>query len=224
MAQPDGGTPWFRRFLAWLVGGGFAGGSASPSDRSTWEIDTMEESQAAIAVLGAGCFWCVEAVYLDLDGVLSVKSGYAGGHTENPSYRQVCTGGTGHAEVVRIAYDPARLSYADLLRVFFTIHDPTTLNRQGADVGTQYRSSIMTGNEEEARIAHEVLAEIEAAGLYPGKIVTEIVPLKTFYPAEDEHDNYFARNPGSGYCQVVVAPKVRKFRKTFADRLKAQAA
>jgi peptide-methionine (S)-S-oxide reductase len=184
----------------------------------------MEESQAAIAVLGAGCFWCVEAVYLDLDGVISVKSGYAGGHTENPSYRQVCTGGTGHAEVVRIAYDPARLSYADLLRVFFTIHDPTTLNRQGADVGTQYRSSIMTANEEEARIAHEVLAEIEAAGLYPGKIVTEIVPLKTFYPAEDEHDDYFARNPGSGYCQVVVAPKVRKFRKAFANRLKAQAA
>jgi peptide-methionine (S)-S-oxide reductase len=155
---------------------------------------------------------------------LSVKSGYAGGHTPSPGYRQVCTGSTGHAEVIRITYDSARLAYADLLRVFFTIHDPTTLNRQGADVGTQYRSVILTASEAEAQIAREVMAEVEAAGLYDRKLVTQIAPLETFYPAEDEHDDYFVRNPGSGYCQAVVAPKVRKFRKQFADRLKAHAA
>ena len=184
----------------------------------------MNETGLAIAVLGAGCFWCTEAVYLELDGVRSVKSGYAGGHTENPRYKDICRGDTGHAEVVRIAYDPNRLAYADLLRVFFTIHDPTTLNRQGNDVGTQYRSVIMTANQDEDRIAREVMAEIAASGLFDAKIVTEIVPLDRFYPAEDEHDDYFTRNPGSGYCQVVVAPKVRKFRKQFADRLKAKAA
>ena len=184
----------------------------------------MDETGLKVAVLGGGCFWCVEAVYRDLDGVRAVKSGYAGGHTEHPRYKDVCRGDTGHAEVVRIAYDPRVLSYADLLRVFFTIHDPTTLNKQGADVGTQYRSVILTSDEDEVRIAREVMAEITAAGLYDRKLVTEIAPLETFYPAEDEHDDYFARNPGIGYCQVVVAPKVRKFRKEFANRLKAQAA
>ncbi len=184
----------------------------------------MLEKNAAVAVLGGGCFWCVEAVYRDLDGVLSVKSGYAGGQTENPRYREVCDGGTGHAEVVRVAYDPAKLSYADVLRVFFTIHDPTTLNYQGNDVGTQYRSVILTGSDDEARIAREIMAEISAQGLYDKPLVTEISPLTQFWPAEDEHDDYFAQNPGSGYCQVVVAPKVRKFRKQFADRLKKQAA
>ncbi len=184
----------------------------------------MEQTNTATAVLGGGCFWCVEAVYRELAGVISVKSGYAGGRTENPTYRQVCTGSTGHAEVVQIAYDPAILAYADLLRIFFTIHDPTTLNRQGADVGTQYRSVIVTASEDEARIAREVMAEITEASLYDARLVTEIAPLQTFYPAEDEHDDYFARNPGSGYCQAVVAPKVRKFRKQFADRLKAHAA
>jgi peptide-methionine (S)-S-oxide reductase len=177
-----------------------------------------------VAVLGGGCFWCVEAVYRDLAGVLDVKSGYAGGTTPNPTYKQVCTGNTGHAEVVQLTYDPSAISYADLLRVFFTIHDPTTLNRQGADVGTQYRSVIFAGNEEEARVARDVMAEITAAGVFGSKLVTEIARLEKFYPAEDEHDDYFNRNPGSGYCQVVVAPKVRKFRKQFADRLKAKAA
>lgn len=176
------------------------------------------------AILGAGCFWCVEAVFLDLDGVLSVKSGYAGGSVPDPTYRQVCTGSTGHAEVVRVEYDPSRLSYADLLRVFFTIHDPTTLNKQGADVGTQYRSVIFAATEEETATARAVMAEIGAAGLFDAKLVTEIAGGTVFYPAEDEHDDYFNRNPGSGYCQVVVAPKVRKFRKEFADRLKAKAA
>ncbi len=184
----------------------------------------MDETGSAAAVLGGGCFWCVEAVYRDLDGVLSVKSGYAGGHTDHPTYREVCGGATGHAEVVRVVYDPARLSYADLLRIFFTIHDPTTPNRQGNDVGSQYRSIVLTANAEEAATARAVMAEIAAAGLFDHELVTEVAPLGTFFPAEDEHDDYFARNPGSGYCQVVVAPKVRKFRKQFADRLKARAA
>jgi peptide-methionine (S)-S-oxide reductase len=178
----------------------------------------------AFAVLGAGCFWCVEAVFSDLHGVSAVKSGYAGGHVPNVGYKQVCTGTTGHAEVVRVTYDPAQISYADLLRVFFTIHDPTTLNRQGADSGTQYRSAIFVADDQERQTAQAIMAEIEAAGLYPGKLVTTIEPLTDFWPAEDEHDDYFARNPYSGYCQAVVAPKVRKFRKQFADRLKAKAA
>jgi peptide-methionine (S)-S-oxide reductase len=176
------------------------------------------------AVLGGGCFWCVEAVYRELNGVLAVKSGYAGGHTVNPTYKQVCTGTTGHAEVIRVTYDPAVISYADLLRVFFTIHDPTTLNRQGADVGTQYRSIVLANDAEEEQTARDVMAEIEAAKLYDAKLVTAVERLTTFYPAEDEHDDYFNRTPGSGYCQVVIAPKVRKFRKQFSDRLKAQAA
>jgi peptide-methionine (S)-S-oxide reductase len=184
----------------------------------------MDETGLAVAVLGGGCFWCVEAVYRDLAGVHGVKSGYAGGHTDKPTYREVCGGATGHVEVVRIAYDPAVVSYADLLRIFFTIHDPTTPNRQGNDVGTQYRSAIFTGSETEAATAREVMAEIEAAGIFDRKLVTEITPLSHFWPAEDEHDDYFTLNPGSGYCQVVVAPKVRKFRKQFSDRLKAQAA
>jgi peptide-methionine (S)-S-oxide reductase len=216
-----------RRLAEYLSGsrvGSFLNRFASPSAPSSWEADLMDETNLAVAVLGGGCFWCVEAVYRDLDGVHAVKSGYAGGHTEHPRYRDVCGGNTGHAEVVRITYDPARLDYADLLRVFFTIHDPTTLNFQGNDVGTQYRSIILTANDQEAATARAVIAEIEAAGLYDRKLVTEIAPLEKFWPAEDEHDDYFARNPGSGYCQVVVAPKVRKFRKQFSDRLKAQAA
>jgi peptide-methionine (S)-S-oxide reductase len=184
----------------------------------------MTNVNEATAILGGGCFWCVEAVYKDLRGVKSVKSGYAGGHTENPSYRQVCAGNTGHAEVVRVVFDPAQLDYADLLRIFFTIHDPTTRDRQGNDVGPQYRSIILVTSDEQLHTAHAVMTEITAAGLYPDPLTTEVVRLEKFWPAEDEHDDYFARNPGSGYCQVVVAPKVRKFRKAFADRLKAEAA
>jgi peptide-methionine (S)-S-oxide reductase len=178
----------------------------------------------SIAVLGAGCFWCVEAVFLDLRGVVAVKSGYAGGGLPNPSYKDVCTGRTGHAEVVQITYDPGEIAFADLLRIFFTIHDPTTLNRQGADAGTQYRSAIFVSDDTERQTAQDVMAEITAANLYPNKLVTTIEKLETFWPAEAEHDDYFNRNPYSGYCQVVVAPKVRKFRKEFADRLKAKAA
>jgi peptide-methionine (S)-S-oxide reductase len=173
------------------------------------------------ATLGGGCFWCLEAVYLGLRGVSAVKSGYAGGHVAKPTYDQVCSKQTGHAEVVQIRFDSSQVTYADLLRVFFTIHDPTTPNRQGADIGPQYRSIILTHNDEQAATATEVIAEIEASGIWAGKIVTELEPLKTFWPAEAEHDDYFRRNPWSGYCRAVVAPKVQKFRKSFADRVKA---
>jgi peptide-methionine (S)-S-oxide reductase len=175
------------------------------------------------ATVGGGCFWCTEAVFLELEGVSGVQSGYAGGAVPNPTYEQVCTGRTGHAEVIQITYDPEVISYADLLRVFFATHDPTTLNRQGNDVGTQYRSTILTDSEEQAKIAHEVLAEIEARGIWGGRIVTTIEPLTVFYPAEPEHDNYYARNPFAGYCRVVVAPKVAKVRKEFTDRLRRKA-
>jgi peptide-methionine (S)-S-oxide reductase len=184
----------------------------------------MSNPNEATAVLGGGCFWCLEAVFKDLRGVLSVKSGYAGGQTDNPTYVQVSAGGTFHAEVVRIVFDTALLSYADLLRVFFTMHDPTLGDRQGNDVGTQYRSIVLVTTDAQLHMAHAVATEITAAGLYPDPLTTEIVRLTTFWPAEDEHDDYFNRHPDSGYCQVVVAPKVRKFRKAFADRLKVEAA
>lgn len=177
-----------------------------------------------IATLGGGCFWCLEAVYLDLRGVTGVVSGYAGGHTANPTYKQVCSGSTGHAEVVQVKFDPEQLSYADLLRVFFAIHDPTTLNRQGNDIGTQYRSVILTHSDAQKQTAEAVKQEISAAKIWHAPLVTEIVPLQAFYEAEPEHQDYFARNPWSGYCQVVVAPKVAKFRKQFTDRLKRAAA
>jgi len=174
--------------------------------------------------LGGGCFWCLEAVYLDLRGVTRVVSGYAGGHVDNPSYKQVCGGNTGHAEVVQVTFDPREVSYEDLLRVFFTIHDPTTKDRQGNDVGPQYRSVIFAHDDAQREAAQRVLAEIEREGIWPGKPVTEIVQLQKFYPAEAEHQNYFARNPYSGYCRAVVAPKVQKFRKSFADRVRRPAA
>jgi peptide-methionine (S)-S-oxide reductase len=184
----------------------------------------MSNVSEAVAILGGGCFWCLEAVFKDVHGVHAVKSGYAGGHTENPTYKQVCRGDTGHAEVVRVVFDPSQIDYTDLLRVFFTIHDPTTHDRQGNDVGTQYRSIVLVTSDSQLHAAHHVMTEITAAGLYPDPLTTQVVRLEKFWPAEDEHDDYFARNPGSGYCQVVVAPKVRKFRKAFSDRLKAEAA
>jgi peptide-methionine (S)-S-oxide reductase len=176
------------------------------------------------ATLGGGCFWCLEAVFKELRGVTSVMSGYAGGHVPNPGYKAVCTGQTGHAEVVQVRFDPAELTYADLLRVFFTIHDPTTKDRQGNDIGPQYRSIILTHSDAQRQAAEAVIREIEEAKIWPGKLVTEIVPLQAFYEAEAEHHDYFARNPWTGYCQVVVAPKVIKFRKQFADRLKREVA
>jgi peptide-methionine (S)-S-oxide reductase len=168
-----------------------------------------------IATLAGGCFWCLEAVYLDVDGVLAVESGYSNGPVAHPSYEQVCSGDTGHAEVVRLNYDPKRIGFRDLLEIFFAIHDPTTRNAQGNDVGTQYRSGIYTHGEEQARIAREVIAELAVNGI---RAVTEVEPEAAYYPAEAYHQRYFEQHPNAGYCAFVVAPKVEKFRKTFAAR------
>jgi peptide-methionine (S)-S-oxide reductase len=173
-----------------------------------------------LATLGGGCFWCLEAVYVRLEGVEQVVSGYAGGDVPNPSYRQVTTGATGHAEVVQLTYDPQVVSYKEILEVFFAIHDPTTLNRQGADVGTQYRSIILYHDEEQKEIAEQVIKEIEQAEIWDDPIVTQVEPLTAFYEAEEYHQDYYKKNPGQGYCQVVIAPKVAKFRKRFAHKLK----
>ena len=172
------------------------------------------------ATLGAGCFWCVEAVYQELEGVETVVSGYAGGRVPNPSYEQVCAGTTGHAEVAQITYDPAVISFPELLEVFWKTHDPTTLNRQGNDVGTQYRSIILAEDDEQLKLAREYKARLDASGAFNRPIVTEIVPLTTFYPAEKYHQNYYRTNPNQGYCQYVIVPKLEKFRKVFHDKLK----
>jgi peptide-methionine (S)-S-oxide reductase len=173
-----------------------------------------------VTTLGAGCFWCIEAVFQGLKGVEKVVSGYTGGTVPNPTYRQVCTGRTGHAEVAQITFDPDVISFEEILYVFWRTHDPTTLNRQGADVGTQYRSAIFYHDEVQKAIAEESLAETEASGLWPNPIVTEIAPLPEFYEAEDYHQNYFSDNPNQPYCRAVIDPKVRKFRKEFASKLK----
>jgi peptide-methionine (S)-S-oxide reductase len=173
-----------------------------------------------IATLAGGCFWCLEAVYENLKGVQKVVSGYAGGGVANPSYEAVCSGTTGHAEVVQVTYDPAVITFKDLLEIFFTIHDPTTLNRQGADVGTQYRSAIYYHTPAQKTEAEAAVKELNERKLWDAPLVTEITPLGTFYPAEDYHQHYFARNPGQGYCAAVVAPKVAKARKQFYARMK----
>lgn len=173
-----------------------------------------------IATLGGGCFWCLEAVFDDLRGVEKVESGYSGGATENPTYRQVCEGNTGHDEVVQITFDPQSVSFKGILEVFFTIHDPTTLNRQGADVGTQYRSAIFYHTPEQKSIAEQVIKELNATGRWNAPIVTEVAPFKMFYPAEDYHQEYYKNNPEQMYCQRVVSPKVAKFRKQFLEKTK----
>jgi peptide-methionine (S)-S-oxide reductase len=173
-----------------------------------------------IATLAGGCFWCLEAVYDELRGVTDVVSGYAGGRVRNPSYQDVCAGTTGHAEVVQVIFDPAVVSFREILEVFFTIHDPTTLNRQGADVGTQYRSAIFYHSLEQKATAEQVIREIDAAKIWPAPIVTEVTLFTEFYPAEDYHQEYFAHNPTQGYCNFVIAPKVAKFRKQYLSRLK----
>lgn len=173
-----------------------------------------------IATLAGGCFWCLEAVYDDLNGVASVESGYANGQVANPTYQQVCNGNTGHAEVVQITYDPQVVSFRDLLDVFFTIHDPTTLNRQGADVGTQYRSAVFYHSLEQKAATEQAIRDLQTAKVWDNPIVTEIAPIDTFYIAEDYHQEYFAKNPNQGYCRAVVAPKVAKFRKQHLARLK----
>jgi peptide-methionine (S)-S-oxide reductase len=181
------------------------------------------QSTVEVATLGGGCFWCLEAVYDELNGVQSVESGYAGGHVRNPSYREVCGGRTGHAEVVQIVFDPQLVSFEEILRVFFTIHDPTTLNRQGADVGSQYRSVIFYHSPEQKATAEAVIKEINAAQIWPNPIVTEVTPISNYSAAEDYHQEYFANNPYQPYCQVVVAPKVTKFRKQYLQQLKKAA-
>jgi peptide-methionine (S)-S-oxide reductase len=179
----------------------------------------MEQNEE-VATLAGGCFWCLEAVYADLRGVTRVVSGYAGGHTENPTYREVCNETTGHAEVVQITFDPRLVSYRELLEVFFTIHDPTTLNRQGGDVGTQYRSAVFYHSPEQQETAAAVVAELDAARVWDAPIVTEITPLNVFYPAENYHQEYYQNNASQPYCRAVIAPKVSKFRQKYLEKLK----
>jgi len=178
------------------------------------------QQRREIVTIGGGCFWCLEAIFNELRGVKKVVSGYSGGNVPNPSYQEVCTGVTGHAETVQITFDPLIISFNELLEVFFTIHDPTTLNRQGADVGTQYRSVIFYHTPEQKEIAKEVMAKIEAAKIWDAPVVTEITAFKTFYPAENYHQEYFLHNPDQPYCSVVIEPKVAKFRKQFLTKLK----
>jgi peptide-methionine (S)-S-oxide reductase len=182
----------------------------------------MSNNELETATLAAGCFWCVEAVFDDLIGVHDVVSGYSGGHKDNPTYQEVCAETTGHAEVVQIKFDPAEISYADVLRIFFSVHDPTTLNRQGNDIGTSYRSAIFYHSDEQKRTAQEIIDEITKEGIYDDPIVTKVTAFDKFWPAEDYHQEYFANNPGQPYCAAVVAPKVSKFRQRYAERLKRQ--
>jgi peptide-methionine (S)-S-oxide reductase len=181
---------------------------------------SRETKREEIVTLAGGCFWCLEALFADLKGVEKVESGYSGGTVINPTYRQVCSGATGYAEVLQITFDPQVLSFKEILEIFFVIHDPTTLNRQDADVGTQYRSAIFYHTPEQKTIAEQVIKEISSAGLWDSPIVTEVTPFKVFYPAEDYHQEYYKNNPEQPYCQVVIAPKVTKFRKQYLAKLK----
>jgi peptide-methionine (S)-S-oxide reductase len=181
---------------------------------------THQPRPTEVATLGGGCFWCLEAVYDELDGVLHVESGYAGGRVPHPSYYQVCTGTTGHAEVVQVTFNPAVLSFREILEVFFAIHDPTTLNRQGADVGTQYRSAIFYHSPEQKEIAEQMIRGLEDAHTWDAPIVTEVTPFTAFYQAEETHQEYYQRNPAQPYCRVVISPKLAKFRKLYLARLK----
>ena len=178
-----------------------------------------ENANLEKATFGSGCFWCTEALFQQLNGVKSVVSGYSGGETANPTYEQVCSGRTGHAEVVQITYDPAVVSFDDLLKVFWQTHDPTTLNRQGHDVGTQYRSAVFYHTDQQRRVAEQYKAQLDAAGTFGGRIVTEITPFKNFYPAEQYHQNYFNLNRAQSYCSAVIRPKLEKFRKEFKELL-----
>ena len=178
-------------------------------------------AEPELATFAGGCFWCLEAAYDELRGVHNVDSGYTGGETSNPSYEQVCSGRTGHAEVVQVSYDPDTVSYRDLVEVFFTVHDPTQLNRQGADVGTQYRSAIFTHSPEQEKVARDVMAELDRDDVFGAPIVTTIEPLRAFYPAEKFHRDYYARNEGQPYCQAVISPKLSKLRKMHGDKLRS---
>lgn len=186
------------------------------------DLESSSSDKREVATLAGGCFWCLEAVYNQLRGVLSVESGYAGGHIPNPTYQQVCMGSTGHAEVVQITFDPSVITFRDLLEVFFTIHDPTTLNRQGADVGTQYRSAIFYHTPEQKETADQIIAEMNAEKVWDAPIVTEVAPVEDFYKAEDYHQEYYQNNSSQPYCQVVIAPKVAKFRQKYFEKLRRE--
>lgn len=208
--------------LSFLLSAGFCGRENLDIEIKLKAEKSMKEDMASkdTVTLGGGCFWCVEAVFRRVKGVLSVESGYSGGATENPNYRQVCTGTTGHAEVVQIAYNPAVISFTEILEIFFTVHDPTTLNRQGADIGTQYRSVIFYHNEAQKAASEKAIAELEAQKVFENRIVTEVAPLTRFYKAEAYHQNYYEENARQPYCQVVINPKLEKLKKHFKDRLK----
>src|SRR4051794_14251077 len=197
--------------------------NTSVEDSTIVCFDYCMSDKLETATLAAGCFWCVEAVFDDLKGVEDVVSGYSGGHKDNPTYQEVCSETTGHAEVAQIKFDPEVLSFHDLLEVYFTVHDPTQLNRQGNDIGTSYRSAIFYHDDEQRRVAEQVIAEVTAEGIYEKPIVTEVKAFDKFWPAEDYHQEYFANNPNQPYCAAVVAPKVAKFRKKYLDRLKSAA-
>lgn len=187
-------------------------------------LDEQHQQQQAhglqVATIGGGCFWCIEAVYSELKGIVKAESGYSGGRVENPTYEDVCSGETGHAEVVQLTFDQNAISYREVLQVFFSVHDPTTLNRQGADVGEQYRSVIFYHSDEQKKIADEIISEMNRNKIWGKPLVTQVLPFEAFYKAEEYHQNYFRDNPAQGYCQIVIAPKVAKFRKNFFDRLK----
>ncbi|NBA87328.1 peptide-methionine (S)-S-oxide reductase MsrA [Emticicia sp. CRIBPO] len=212
----------FLLFSAILVFGNSFMSCAQNKNKKTKEMDTKIELKPGteVATLGAGCFWCVEAIFQQLEGVIKVESGYSGGEVKNPTYKQVCTGETGHAEVIQVTYDTTKINFEGLLEVFFKTHDPTTLNRQGADVGTQYRSSIFYHNEQQKETAERIIKAVDASGAYNSKIVTTLEPYHVFYVAEDYHQNYFNENGEQPYCQLVVKPKVDKFQKVFKDKLK----
>lgn len=202
-------------------------GNPHASSNASSEMNTMETTmerntnvELDTAIFGAGCFWCVEAIFQQLEGVEKVASGYSGGARENPTYDQVCSGATGHAEVIQVIYDPAKISFVDLLEVFWGVHDPTTLNRQGADVGTQYRSVIFYTNADQKKLAEDYKTKLNASGAFPQPVVTEISPLKSFYVAENYHQNYFNENGNQPYCSLVIRPKLDKFKKVFSDKMK----
>jgi peptide-methionine (S)-S-oxide reductase len=199
-----------------LLSCGSSGGEASVKEKN-WEEQNMKTDTA---IFGTGCFWCSEAAFSEMRGVISAISGYAGGNKVNPTYEEVCTGTTGHAEVVQVIYDPDSISFQELLEVFWKIHDPTTLNRQGPDIGTQYRSVIFYYNDEQKRLAIEYKAKLDRSGAFDKPVVTEIAAFTNFYRAEDYHQGYFKKNPYAGYCQIVIRPKMDKFRKVFGDKLK----
>ena len=188
-------------------------------ENDSLENDALEHDALERATLGGGCFWCLEAVYQEVEGVHRVVSGYAGGHAAEPTYQEVCSGSTGHAEVVQVTFDPTTIGFREILGIFFSIHDPTTPNRQGADVGTQYRSIILTHDDAQRDVAHDLVAELERDGVWEG-IVTQVEPLERFWEAEPYHQNFFRNNPGQGYCQAVVRPKVAKFRQKFSYLLR----